>query len=74
MVFAYYNRLTVAQKRVYRKSDENTAVPLPEAEELHLLVAKLRSSLSIEDRTNTEEICRMIIEHITARLSVLGSG
>jgi hypothetical protein len=70
MVFAYYNRLTATQKRVYRKSDGITAIPLPEAEELHPLVVELESSLSIEDRSKTEEICRAIIEHIVAQLSV----
>jgi hypothetical protein len=70
MVFAYYNRLTAAQKRVYRKSDEITAVPLPEAGELHPLVVELEGSLSIEDRQKTEVICRAIIEHIVARFSV----
>jgi hypothetical protein len=70
MVFAYYNRLTAVQKRVYRKSDEIAAVRLPEAGELHPLVSELERSLEIEDRQKAEDICRVIVEHIAARLSV----
>ena len=70
MVFAYYNRLTAVQKRVYRRSDEIAAVPLPGARELHPLVSELERSLEIEDRQKAEDVCRAIIEHIVARLSV----
>jgi hypothetical protein len=70
MVFAYYNRLTAAQKRVYRQSDEITSAPMPDAVELHPLVRELERSLSVEDRQKSEEICRTIIEHIVTRFSV----
>ena len=70
LVFAYYNRLTSAQKRMYRKSDEITAVTVPDAFELHSLVSDLENSLFLEDRQKTEDICRSIIENIVARLSV----
>jgi len=70
MVFAYYNRLTAAQKRIYRKSDEITAVPLPEEQELTPLVSELERSLISEDRQKSEDICRSVIDQIVARLSV----
>jgi len=70
MAFAYYNRLTVSQKRVYRKSDEITAVQLPEARDLFPFVSELEHSLINEDRQKSEDICRSIIEHIVARLPV----
>lgn len=70
MVFAYYNRLSAAQKRIYRKSDEITTIPVVGAGELHPLVLELGRSLSVEDRQKTEEICRDIAEQIVSRLSV----
>jgi len=70
MVFAYYNRLTTTQKRVYRKSDEITDVLLPEASAIIPLVSGLERSLISEDREKSEDFCRSIIDQIVARLSV----
>jgi hypothetical protein len=70
MVFAYYNKLSAAQKRIYRTSDGIPAVPLPRGEELHPLVPLLSASLEREDRAIVEQLCREIADGITARLGV----
>ncbi len=70
MVFSYYNKLSASQKRVYRRSDGITALPLPDAGDLHECIADLERALSAEDRTHIEESCRKIAAGIAARLSL----
>jgi len=70
MVFSYYNKLSITQKRIYRKSDEIHAVPLPEGETLLPLIARLASALELEDRELTEEICRTLAASMAGRLGV----
>jgi hypothetical protein len=48
--FAYYERLTRAQQRIYRQSDAVTSLRLPGAAELHPHVAALDAALVSEDR------------------------
>jgi hypothetical protein len=48
--FAYYERLTRAQQRVYRDSDAITSLRLPGATGLHPHVAALDAALMSEDR------------------------
>jgi hypothetical protein len=70
MVFAYYSRLSAAQKRIYRKSDGMHAVPLPREQELHPLISRLSASLGAEDREAVEQLCREIADGISSRLGV----
>ncbi len=50
MRFAYYDRLTRAQQRVYRQSDEVTSLRLPGATALRPLTTALAAALEAEDR------------------------
>jgi hypothetical protein len=68
MVFSYYNRLNAAQKRVYRRSDEIHAVPLPNATGLRPLLSGLLSALEREDRMKAEDLCRKLAAGIAAGL------
>jgi hypothetical protein len=70
MVFSYFKKLTLAQKRVYQKSDQIQAIPLSEAEALHPLIARLASALEHEDRVHTEEICNALARGMASRLHV----
>jgi hypothetical protein len=70
MVFAYYNKLSPAQKRVYQKSDAIHTVPLPGNEALHPLISRLASALEHEDRDQLEETCRALATGLTSRLNV----
>ncbi len=70
MVFAYYNRLTRAQKRIYQKSDEIRAIPLPHAEQLHPLVEELAEALEREDRRKTQAVSQEIVSGLSKRLKV----
>jgi hypothetical protein len=70
MVFAYYNRLTRAQQRIYRKSDEIAAIPLTDAHTLHPLVEAVANALKKEDRRQIEAQCQQLVSALTTRLRV----
>ena len=70
MPFAYYRRLSAAQKRIYRRSDEITSIPLPRAQELRSLTDDLAAALEEEDRRGAERICQRLADGLTQRLEV----
>jgi hypothetical protein len=70
MVFAYYKRLTVSQKRAYDKSDRVTSVRIPSAPELHPLVNSLETALKKEDRKETEMLSQKLVSALMASLKV----
>ncbi len=70
MVFSYYNKLSAVQKRIYRRSDEIHAVPLPDGEALRPLIVRLIDALALEDREQTEEICRRLAEGLSSRIGI----
>lgn len=70
MVFSYYKKLSAANKRVYRKSDEIHGVTLPHPEELHPLIPRLTRALEHEDRPRVEEVCQLLVQGIATRLRV----
>jgi hypothetical protein len=70
MVFSYYNRLSPARKRIYRKSDEIHTVPLPNATSCHPLTARLASALEREDRVRAQETCKELATGLSRGLGV----
>ena len=46
MPFAYYNRLSPARQRIYRKSDAIEALALPDGVDLSACVALIRDGLA----------------------------
>lgn len=70
MVFAYYHRLSAAQKRVYRQSDEVSAISLPRASRLRPLVLALPQALQTENRQRVERLCQQLADGITSALRV----
>lgn len=70
MVFSYYNRLTRAKQRIYRKSDEVSSILLTSASSFYPLVGVLVGALKSEDRLRTEKICQELVSAITASLKV----
>ena len=55
MPFAYYSRLTRAQQRIYRQSDEVTALRLAHPAALHPLVEALAAALAREERAAVQD-------------------
>jgi hypothetical protein len=69
--FAYYERLSRAQQRIYRDSDAVTSLRLPGAEELHPHVAALDAALMSEDRLAVQVASQTLF---TALTRVFGIG
>jgi hypothetical protein len=70
MVFSYYQKLSANQRRIYRKSDSVTSVPLPEDGRWSHLVANLDQALKTEDRGKTEAVAQALGSALTAGLHV----
>ena len=70
MVFAYYNRLSRAQQRIYRRSDEVTSIRLPYSAALSDRVGEVASALESEDRQLTGDACRKLATSIALSLKI----
>jgi hypothetical protein len=68
--FAYYDRLTRNQQRVYRQSDGITTVAVPRTADLRLLVAALEETLAAEDRIKVQAAADRLLAAIASRLGV----
>jgi len=68
--FAYYQRLTRSQQRVYRQSDEIAVIRLPGARGLGPLVEEMGAALASENRGGTQSASDRLLAEITARLGV----
>jgi hypothetical protein len=66
MPFAYYNRLSAAQKRIYRASDAIESVPLPNGVAPGADVAGIRAALIADDRTAVQRGCQRIVDALTS--------
>jgi len=68
MPFPYYDKLSVAQKRIYRKSDAIEGIPVEDPERIHPVVIALRKSLADNKRSEvakqSSEICRRVCEDL----------
>lgn len=70
MVFSYYNRLSRAQQRMYRRSDEIGSIRLPSITTFGLLVQRLAEALESGDRRSIESSCQQLVSAITVSLKV----
>ena len=70
MPFAFYARLTRAQQRVYRRSDEVSTVPLPGAAALRPHVEAMARALEAEDRAKGEAAAQALLDSLTRVLRV----
>ncbi len=66
MPFPYYDNLSAANKRIYRKSDAIESIPVKDPGRIHPVVIKLRKSLADNRRSKvakySSEICRQVCE------------
>jgi hypothetical protein len=69
--FSYYGRLSAADKKIYRASDEVVTIDVPDAAGLADSVETLRSALSSEKRASVERashaLCRALLERLSVR-------
>ena len=68
--FAYYERLTRAQQRIYRDSDAVTSLRLPGAAELHPHVAALDAALLSEDRLGVQVASQALFTSLTRTFGI----
>ncbi len=68
MPFAYYDKLSERQKRVYRRSDEIHSVAIADVAALSGVVAGLRTALEAEDQRQTQALCQALIDALAAQL------
>ena len=66
MPFAYYDRLSAADKRTYRASDAIESVGLPPGLDLGTDVAALRAALLAEDRARVQRIGQDIVDALVS--------
>jgi len=70
MVFAYYNRLSARQKKIYRQSDAIERVNLPEGSTAPGIVPEVAAALTSENRRKTEMACQKLASVLTEELQV----
>jgi hypothetical protein len=70
MVFAYYNRLSSRQKKIYRQSDAVERVNLPEGSAAPAIVPEVAAALASENRRKTEFACQRLASVLTEDLGV----
>ena len=68
--FAYYERLTRAQQRIYRDSDAVTSLRLPGAAELHPRIAALDAALVSEDRLAVHVASQALFTELTRTFGI----
>ena len=66
--FAYYDRLSSASQRTYRKSDAILRVDVPGLEELRVHALALEPALGQAKRSAVERACQAIVDGINGRL------
>ena len=66
MPFPYYDRLSAARKRIYRKSDGIESLGIPPALELGSMIAAIGDRLKEEDRPLTQRACQTLIDALVA--------
>lgn len=68
--FSYYRRLSAADQRTYRKSDQVTAVNLPRAPVVRPLADAVRAALESGRRSDVERCAQALCRALTASLRV----
>ncbi len=69
MPFAYYDRLTPARQRVYRKSDAIQRIAVPAVEALRPLALAVGLALETESRADVEKACQGLVDALNVQLA-----
>ena len=69
MRFSYYDRLSAASKRTYRRSDDIRRVDLPDAGALMPLARAIEPALGAQSRAAVEASCQALVDAINAQLA-----
>ncbi len=69
MPFAFYDRLSPARQRIYRKSAAIVRVEVPDFPGLVPLARAIESPLEAGDRAGVERACQALVDSFNARLA-----
>ena len=70
MRFAYYERLSPARRKVYRRSDEIGAIGVPPGIDTGAEVARIRHALVADDRGALQAACQRVIDALVGGYKV----
>jgi hypothetical protein len=65
MPFAYYDKLSPARQRIYRKSDAITSLGLPRGVAVAEPVKAIATALAADDRAATQVACQQLVDALT---------
>lgn len=68
MPFAYYDNLSAARKRTYRKSDRIARIELPDAAALAPVAATIGPALAAESVAGVRDACQRLVDGLNAQL------
>jgi hypothetical protein len=69
MPFAYYDRLSAASKKTYRKSDSILRIEIPDAKALMPAARDIEAALASARRSAVETACRALVDGLNAQLA-----
>jgi hypothetical protein len=72
MRFGYYDRLSAARKKIYRRSDEIVELGMPPRLELGETVARIEFALRADDRAAVQRECQNLIDALADGYHVPG--
>ena len=70
MRFAYYDRLSAADRLIYRQSDAIESIGLPRNVAAGATVAQIRAALIAEDRAGVQAACQRLIDALVGGYKV----
>jgi hypothetical protein len=65
MPFAYYDKLSPARQRIYRRSDAITSLGLPRGIAVAEPVTAIAAALAVDDRAATQAACQRLVDVLT---------
>lgn len=68
MPFAYYDRLSPARQRVYRRSDEITRIAVPDMAALEPLARAVEPALASGSPSRAQAACAQLVDALNAQL------
>lgn len=66
MRFAYYDRLSPARKKIYRRSDQIASLGIPPQFDLGAPVARIEAALRGDDRMAVQRECQQLVDALVA--------
>jgi hypothetical protein len=66
--FAYYERLSEASKRTYRKSDAIDRIEVPDVASLRPLAQEIEPALAAANRAAVQRACQALVDGLNARI------